>query len=93
MTITWVLFLVPVMFALAVLIPVAWVAVGAYRCYRAERAVTCPADGQCSLIRLDAGRAARTALLGAVDLRVKTCSLWPGRSGCEAECLTQVEVS
>ena len=59
--------------------------------YREPRGVTCPATGGPATITIDPGRAARGAVFGKVLLSVTECSLWPGREGCERDCLRRVE--
>ncbi len=59
--------------------------------FRAKRAVTCPETGTNAKIGVDARWAAVTAAFRHPLLRVKTCSLWPERGGCEQSCLSVPE--
>jgi hypothetical protein len=47
--------------------------------------VACPRDGQGAVVRLDRKRAA-LALFTDARNRVKGCSLWPERTGCDRAC-------
>ena len=49
--------------------------------------VVCPEAGTRARVRVDAGRAARGAVIGRLALRAETCSLWPEKSGCAQRCL------
>ena len=60
--------------------------------YRAPRVLACPETGEQVRLGLDATRAALTSALGRPRLRVRWCSLWPGRSGCGQTCLRLPEV-
>lgn len=55
--------------------------------FRATRALACPEAGTRAEVAADAGWAAFTAAFRQPILRVKSCSLWPGRSGCGQGCL------
>ncbi|HEX6768889.1 MAG TPA: hypothetical protein VF208_06015, partial [Candidatus Binatia bacterium] len=50
-----------------------------YRRYRGRRTIICPETDQIVEMKLKAGRAGVMAALGKQELRVKWCSLWPGR--------------
>lgn len=71
-----------------VLLPVALLTYGHYR---RRRVVRCPEADNLAEIALDARRAAFSAMLGRLVLRVRECTLWPGRKGCRQGCLRQVE--
>ncbi len=60
--------------------------------YRPSRTLACPQTGEKVRLDLDAGRAAWTTALGRPSLRVRWCTLWPGRKGCAQECVTSPEV-
>jgi hypothetical protein len=64
----------------------------AWRTYRRRRVVTCPETGAATGVRVDAARVARSAWLGPLDLRLKSCARWPERAGCDQECLGQLPV-
>jgi hypothetical protein len=61
--------------------------VSTYRRYRGRRTIICPETGQITEMEIKAGQAGIMAALGKHSLRVKWCSLWPGRKGCAEECL------
>ncbi len=82
--------LVIVAFALAA-VGLLWV-LPSYRVYRRRRVVTCPETGQATGVFVDAARAARSAWMGPLDLRLKSCTRWPERAGCRQECLDQLPV-
>jgi len=62
---------------------------GTYRRYRGRRTIICPETDQIVEMELKAGRAGVMAALGKQDLRVKWCSLWPGRKNCAQECVKE----
>jgi len=55
--------------------------------YWKPRAVPCAAAGCPANVRVDAGHASWTAVIGRLNLKVASCSLWPGRRGCDQSCL------
>lgn len=55
--------------------------------FRAARELTCPETGKSATVGADARWAAFTAAFRHPVLRVKNCSLWPGRKGCEQGCV------
>ncbi len=75
------------------LIPMAWVALRAYRRFRGARVVTCPETGCGAAVELDRAHAAATFTVGETDFRVTSCTQWPERKGCEQECVSQIEAS
>jgi len=60
---------------------------------RAKRRFVCPERGVTAEVGVDARRAALAAAVGRPALQVKTCSLWPERSGCRRSCLSRFEVA
>jgi hypothetical protein len=60
----------------------------AWRKYNGRFAVICPENR--AEVGVDAGHAARTALKGAPELRLTSCSRWPERAGCGQTCLGQI---
>ncbi len=60
--------------------------------YRPSRTAECPETGEKVRLDIDAGRAAWTTALGRPSLRVRWCTLWPGRKGCAQECTASPEV-
>ena len=67
------------------------VASDALRRFRAKRRVTCPETGTDAEVGVDARHAALTAAYGHPRPRVKGCSLWPERQGCDGKCLGRLE--
>ena len=70
--------------AVYVLVPVA---ADTFRRFRTKRSLRCPETGREAEVGIDAGRAALTSAFGRALLRVKNCSLWPGRKECAQECV------
>ena len=58
-----------------------------YRRFRYRKVVTCPETAGLAEVELKASRAAFTALFRRPELRVKSCTLWPGKRGCEQGCV------
>lgn len=61
------------------------------RAYRGPRAVICPEAAELGAIEVDAAHAARTAAVGAPDLRLRGCTLWPEHGDCGQKCLEQLK--
>lgn len=61
--------------------------------YRGARLVECPETKQVVAVEVDAARAAASAAVGRVDLKLSECTNWPERQGCGQECLRQIEAS
>lgn len=59
-----------------------------YRRYRGPWMVECPDTDTSAEIAVDATHAALTSAAGAPDVRVRRCSHWPERQGCDQSCLT-----
>ena len=75
--------------ALGLYYMVAPVMLSAYRRYRGRRTIICPETDQIVEMQLKAGRASVMTAFGKQDLRVKWCSLWPGRKSCAQECVKE----
>jgi hypothetical protein len=58
---------------------------------RGDRLITCPETLTNEAVRVDAGHAAVSGLMGHTDLRLSDCSRWPERQGCGQECLTEIK--
>lgn len=86
----WVLYFVLGYFFLVVAIPVCWSLDRVWRRTHASRTVMCPENMIGATIRLDSGYAMRAHVAGNPELRVLTCSRWPGRADCGRECLHAV---
>ena len=61
--------------------------VSTFRRYRGRRTIVCPETDRIAEMEIKAGRAGVMAAFGKNSLRVKWCSLWPGRKGCAEECV------
>ena len=57
-----------------------------YRRFRYRKVVTCPDTEGLAEVELKASWAAFTAVFRRPELRVKSCSLWPGKRGCTQRC-------
>ena len=79
--------LIPWFFVIALLAPAAWALSQVYRRARGPREVNCPEANRLATIELDARHAVAVHLRGDSDRRVKTCTLWPERQGCQQGCL------
>jgi hypothetical protein len=60
-----------------------------YRRYRGRKTVICPETGQIAEVDLKAATASAISALGKNWVRVKWCSLWPRKKGCEQECVKE----
>jgi hypothetical protein len=85
-----VLFLVPVWFILALLIPTAWSVSRVYSRSRGRRIVICPETNRAANIELDARHAVAMHVVGNPFQKVQECSRWPEHQSCSRECLAQV---
>jgi hypothetical protein len=72
--------------AVFVLLPVV---VLTFQRYRKKRVLRCPETKTLAEVDIDAPRAAFSSAFGKPLLKVKNCSLWPKRKGCDEECLKQ----
>jgi hypothetical protein len=59
-----------------------------FRRFCRPRMLSCPETGGTAEVGIDASRAALSSAFGEPQLRVKRCSLWPGRDRCKQHCLT-----
>ena len=69
--------LIPVWFALALLIPIVWAVSGAYRRAKGRHPVFCPEAGQTAVIELNPRDAALMHVLGNPVRKIEACSRWP----------------
>ena len=60
---------------------------------RGQRVVTCPETVRPAGVPIDSFHASASALGGAPDLRLSSCSRWPERSGCGQGCLAQIQAA
>jgi hypothetical protein len=57
---------------------------------RGQRVVTCPENTRPAGVVVNALHASATALRGAPELSLSSCSRWPEKAGCGQECLAQI---
>jgi hypothetical protein len=58
--------------------------------YRGRMLFTCPETGQSACVKVAAGDAARSSLVGRPKIHLTDCSHWPQRQNCGQECLSQL---
>jgi hypothetical protein len=58
--------------------------------YRGRLLFTCPETGQSACVKVAAGDAARSSLVGRPKIHLSDCSRWPERQNCGQECLSQL---
>jgi hypothetical protein len=73
--------------------PVGLAAVRGYRLYGGLRQVTCPETVESAVVKINATRAIASKLAGRNDLRLRSCSRWPEKKGCDQACLAQLKAS
>jgi hypothetical protein len=87
-----ILYIVLVLLVLSA-VPLAWIALRAYRRHQTPRVVECPETGTLAAVQVDAGRAARSAAFGDDALRIESCSRWGEHKGCGEACLAAIEAA
>jgi hypothetical protein len=70
-------------------IPMTFILIRKYFHYRKARTVICPETRKSATVKLEAGRAARSAVFDDPDLRVKSCTL--GHAKCGKGCVEQLD--
>lgn len=85
-----ILYLIPIWFFLALLIPTIWSMSKAYKRTWGRRIVICPETNRWANIQLDARHAIRMHVLGNPARQIQSCSRWPERQRCSRGCLAQV---
>jgi len=85
-----VLYLIPVWFVLALLIPTIWAISKMFSRARGRRVVICPDNHRAANIELDARHAVAMQIVGNPVRKIQDCSRWPDRQNCGRECLAQV---
>ena len=85
-----VLWLVPVFFILALLVPLVWSLGGAYSRSRGPRTIVCPEINEGVTIQLDLRHALKMHVTGDLGGKVKECARWPQRKDCGQGCLKQI---
>jgi len=83
------LLLIAGIFALGLVFVYAPVFIDAYRKYRYRKVVTCPQTHGFAEVDLKAGMGALGAAFGQPGVRIKKCSLWPKRAGCDEQCVSE----
>lgn len=83
------LMLIAGIFAIGLVFVFAPVFVDAYRKYRYRKVITCPQTHGYAEVDLKAGLGALGAAVGNPVMRVKNCSLWPKRKGCDEKCASE----
>jgi len=73
--------------------PAAAAGVRAYRVFGGLREVSCPETAEAALVRIHVTRAIASRLSGGNELRLRSCSGWPDRQGCDQACLSQIAAS
>ena len=63
--------------------------IDAYRQFRYRKVITCPESHGLAEVNLNAGLGALGAAVGRPVIRVKNCSLWPERKGCDEHCVSE----
>jgi hypothetical protein len=76
--------------ALALLYVVVPILGDVYARYHRSRTVRCPETGSDVTVQDDAAHAVRTALPGPPEVRIRACTLWPGRRECAQHCTAQI---
>ena len=76
-------------FAMGVLFVFAPVFYDALQKYRRRKVITCPETHSLAEVNIKAGLGALGAAVGQPVIRVKDCSLWPKRQGCDQKCVTE----
>jgi hypothetical protein len=61
--------------------------INTFQRYRNKRVMTCPETEGLAEVDIDSRRAALTSAIGRPILRIKNCTLWPKRKGCDEECI------
>jgi len=56
---------------------------------RGRHAVVCPGDRKRAIIRFRTTHGAVTSALNDPELKIRTCSRWPKKSGCDEACVRQ----
>lgn len=91
MSLTVLVILVVLMFAVGLFVLRAIPGVRAFLQYRGKRLVTCPETQKAAAVEVAVGEAALGAFLTEPTVRLHECSRWPERAGCGQDCLQQIE--
>src|ERR1017187_2720631 len=74
-------------------VPAASAGVRAYRAFGGLREISCPETMVPALVRTNDTRAIAIRLSGGTELRLRSCSHWAGKQGCDQACLSQIAAS
>jgi hypothetical protein len=74
-------------------VPAAAAGVRAYRVFGGFREVSCPETAESVLVRINVARAIASRVAGGNEMRLSSCSRWPGRQGCDQACRSQIAAS
>lgn len=74
-------------------VPAAAAGVRAYRAFGGLREISCPETMEAALVKIHVAHAIASRLSGGNELRLKSCSRWPDRLGCDQACLSQIAAS
>ena len=83
------LMLIAGIIAFGLLFVIAPVAADAYRRYRDRKVVTCPETHGLAEVTFKTRLAVLGAAFGRPMVRVKGCSLWPKKNGCDEICIKE----
>jgi len=86
----WVTYFFVSYLILALAIPLGLALAPLWRKANASRCVRCPQASKSVTVQLDPWHAVKMHALGNPELRVRDCTEWPSRIGCERECLVQI---
>ena len=92
MTVSALIALVVVVFAVGLFVFRAIPGVRAYFNLRGKRLIICPETHTSEAVDVAAGEAAVGAFLSEPTLRLVECSRWPERQDCGQDCLQQIEI-
>jgi hypothetical protein len=73
--------------------PAALAGVRAYRLYSGLRLISCPETAEEAIVKIRATRAMASTLVGRNDVRLRSCSRWPEKKGCDQSCVAQIAAS
>ncbi len=71
-------------------VPAAAAGVRAYRVFGGLREITCPETEESVQVRIQVAHAIASRITGGNELRLKSCSRWPAKQGCDQACRSQL---
>ena len=74
-------------------VPAAAAGVRACRAFGGLREISCRETMEAVVVRTHVTRAIASRLSGGNELRLKACSRWPGRQGCDQACVSRIAAS